>query len=528
MKKIINIDLKDKNVQLFFIILLVGLSLRIYRLTTESLWLDEGFSIGAARDIFKLMQSPTVSDFINNYVDKNPPLYFIFLNFWMKIFGDSEFAVRFPSVIFGMLSIIMTYQLGKMLFNKGTGLFASFFMSITFIQIYYSQETRYYNLYILLAILSFYFLEKVIENKDLKYSAGYVIFTGMLLYTHVHSVFIIMAQNAYFIILFLFSGEFRQKFNYLKWIVLQMILAAIYLPWIRVLLVQISDMQKGGWLSPPNHYKLIHTSYIFTGSFLIVFLFILLIPLAIMKFSKIKGEFRWSNPFESLEGFSLNVDIVNTRQFLLLSLWFLIPIFVPYLYSRIKMPIYHFRYVLAASVPIYILAAAGFSRLKSAGLKTVIVTLITAISLFNLFGYSDLVKESAREKWREASATVETQAKPGDLVIVSAGYCLDYIFNYYSRRTDIVKKPFPQYSASPRASRDIILINEGDIAELKEIIKGHRRIWLVLSHTFDANSLMAKEIAKTHKVMFRLSFVNDPNNAEGLVIVVYLFEQMQE
>ncbi len=110
MKNIISTDKWDKKSQLFFVVFLVGLFLRVYGLSANGLWIDEGFSIGASRGIFKLMQSPTLTDFINNYIDKNPPLYFMFLNLWMKLFGDSEFIIRFPSVIFGMLSIIMIYK----------------------------------------------------------------------------------------------------------------------------------------------------------------------------------------------------------------------------------------------------------------------------------------------------------------------------------------------------------------------------------------------------------------------------------
>ncbi len=73
---------------------------------------------------------------------------------------------------------------------------------------------------------------------------------------------------------------------------------------------------------------------------------------------------------------------------------------------------------------------------------------------------------------------------------------LEYVFDYYSKRTDITKKPFPKSSALSRASRDIIVITEGDIPELKETIKGQKRIWLVLSHAANANAVLAAEIAK--------------------------------
>lgn len=46
-------------------ILAIGLFVRLFDITRQSIWLDEGFSISAARDIFKLLQSSTPADFTN-------------------------------------------------------------------------------------------------------------------------------------------------------------------------------------------------------------------------------------------------------------------------------------------------------------------------------------------------------------------------------------------------------------------------------------------------------------------------------
>jgi len=82
-------------------ILLMGLFLRIYDLSNESLWLDEGFSIRFANlSLYQIFFLP----------ETNPPLYYIILHWWINLFGDSEFSVRFPSVIFGFLSIFMVYK----------------------------------------------------------------------------------------------------------------------------------------------------------------------------------------------------------------------------------------------------------------------------------------------------------------------------------------------------------------------------------------------------------------------------------
>lgn len=233
-------------------------------------------------------------------------------------------------------------------------------------------------------------------------------------------------------------------------------------------------------------------------------------------------------------GYSFAVNIVKTREFLLLTLWFLITMLIPYLYSRIKMPIFLHRYLIASSFPLYLLAAGGFSHLKSRALKFSIVIIIVIISSFNLFGQSDLVKEFAHERWRDAAAFLDAKANKNDLVLVTPGYCMDYVLNYYSRRKDIIKEPFPLRSASPKASGERIIVEEEDMNELRRVINGHRRIWLVFSNNVFVGKTsflqISEELNKTHKLVLTMPFLSvDPDAYPGkMVILIFLYEAKDE
>ena len=52
-------------------------------------------------------------------------------NFFSNIFGTTILGIRFPAVLFGSLSIILIYLLGKELFSKKTGLLAAFIFAIS-------------------------------------------------------------------------------------------------------------------------------------------------------------------------------------------------------------------------------------------------------------------------------------------------------------------------------------------------------------------------------------------------------------
>ncbi len=139
---------------MIYIILFLGLILRLISLN-QSLWLDEATSALAAK--------MPLTDFFAKFLpgDFHPPLYYLILHFWVKIFGTSEILLRAPSIIFGLGTVYMIYLIGKKLFDQKTGLITSFLLSTSGLHIYYSQEARMYSLAAFFVSLSVYlFLQK--------------------------------------------------------------------------------------------------------------------------------------------------------------------------------------------------------------------------------------------------------------------------------------------------------------------------------------------------------------------------------
>ena len=92
---------------------------------------------------------------LNNARETNPPFYYVLLHFWVLVFGDSEFSLRFLSVGLGSVSIIAIYALGKLLFNKRAGIIAALILAVSVFHIQFAQEARGYTLTVLLTLISF-------------------------------------------------------------------------------------------------------------------------------------------------------------------------------------------------------------------------------------------------------------------------------------------------------------------------------------------------------------------------------------
>jgi len=193
------------NQFLILSILLAGFILRVYDLGSESIWYDEGASLNVA------VQK------INNIFfqkDKSPPLYYLFLHFWIKLFGSSEFSIRLPSALFGTASIWFIYLNGKILINRKAALTGALILSLNKYHIFYSQEARVYELTALLTLLSIHFFIRLNLLKKNWGALGYLFFSSLLMYSHIYGLFIIFAQNIYILTTYKYQNRTKELFGW--------------------------------------------------------------------------------------------------------------------------------------------------------------------------------------------------------------------------------------------------------------------------------------------------------------------------
>ena len=107
-----------------FLIILLAFILRFYQLGVNPPSLDwDEVSLGYnAYSILKTGADEYGTKFplaIRSFGDYKPPLYTYLTIPSVAVFGLNEFAVRFPSAVFGVLTVVVTYFLVKELFNDG-------------------------------------------------------------------------------------------------------------------------------------------------------------------------------------------------------------------------------------------------------------------------------------------------------------------------------------------------------------------------------------------------------------------------
>jgi 4-amino-4-deoxy-L-arabinose transferase-like glycosyltransferase len=124
----------------------IGFLFRLYNLGTQSLWYAEASTVFVAR-------LPLIDGWRYLVADGvHPPLFYwiekIFLNF-----GENEFIVRLPALIFGILAIPPLFFSARNWVNDRRALFASALPALSPSHIWYSQEARIYSAILFLAIV---------------------------------------------------------------------------------------------------------------------------------------------------------------------------------------------------------------------------------------------------------------------------------------------------------------------------------------------------------------------------------------
>ena len=161
-----------------WIITIFGLLLRLLFINkAEGLWNDEYIS-------WMVASQPLTNGFIENVKWQcHMPFYYLYLKFFMTLFGQSDLVLRLTSVFAGTVSIPVMYLAGCEK-DKKTGIIAALFSALSSFLIYYSQEVRLYAILFLFSALSLLFTLRIIKNQNIKNLAGLIISSFLILFTH--------------------------------------------------------------------------------------------------------------------------------------------------------------------------------------------------------------------------------------------------------------------------------------------------------------------------------------------------------
>jgi mannosyltransferase len=236
------------------IVIAASLALRFW--TKSDMWLDEALTVNiAGRPLHE----------IPSYLKRDgaPPLYYVLLHFWMGWFGHSDVGIRSLSGVFGVVTIPLAWLAGKRLGGKTVGWAAMLLVASSPFAIRYDTENRMYALVVLLTVLGFLALDGALRRPRAGNLIGLAIVTGLLLYTHYWSLYLIGTMLVWLVFQIVWGRpEWRRGAK--ASLIAGLIGCLAFVPWLPTFLYQ-SKHTGTPWATPANFAAMVNAVSSFAG-----------------------------------------------------------------------------------------------------------------------------------------------------------------------------------------------------------------------------------------------------------------------
>jgi len=142
-------------------ITLLTLALRLLHLNSD-LWLDE---ITPILDYGHLSALEVIGTYMST---NNHLLNTLLMKLSVAYFGEQEWAIRLPAVIFGTATIPVLYWVARMALSRWTSLGTALLLAVSYHHIFFSQNARGYSAYLFFSLLSSGLLVRALQEDRLR------------------------------------------------------------------------------------------------------------------------------------------------------------------------------------------------------------------------------------------------------------------------------------------------------------------------------------------------------------------------
>ena len=469
------------------LLLLFAFAWRSYRLDFQSLWRDEVDAIRFSSEPFLSFASFEGLTAGLTRPGHNGPLYFVWLRGWRWLTGDSEFALRYFSVVAGVLLVALIYQVARRLaLGRAAALLAALLAATSPYLLWYSQEAKMYTWLAGLVLLAIYaFQSAMLARRPGRWWALFVLATSLSFYIHILSPLMLVVYGLW--------GPLQPARWRRRWRGWLLSLGALTVPYLPLLLWQapllLEDFNSG------------HPFYPFSEQ---MSLLLHLYSVGILRVE-------WSLMAIVLTLFLALVGLFGRREGAgprwRVGLWLAAPPLLVYLIS-LREPVFEDRYLIYILPAYYLLLAVGlvivarYERWLAAALLLILVGL-------NLWSGWRQTAGPIKADFRGAVQAVEAMAAtvptgcgrdPAPAVMFQMPY-LQHTYAYYAQQ------PFrPLEGIWSNDNRDPAAV----AFELTQRTEGVQQLWLVLSEEdqWDRRQLTRQWLNEQAHLIDQAQFLN--------------------
>jgi len=457
--------------------LAVALGVRLVNLGAQSFWYDETVSTYLAGLDLPAMIAHTAGDI-------HPPLYYALLHAWGLLAGRGQFALLFPSVVCGVLAVALIGRLAGRLLGADVALLAMFLAALSPFEVEYSQELRMYTLGTALGLVSVYCAAGFVAgwgHRRWPYLLGYTLAAALGLYTLYYFALLLIFANLLVVIVLLY-GVWRKAqtpnpkpqftdspiYQFTTWCAAQFAVLVLYLPWLPVAFRQATEPPVPPWREFIAPWTMLVDSWAALSLGQSVELPQVWPLLLLFAFLYILGIYAVARQPVSV--------ILHPSSFILLFVGYTFVPLTLIIAISFVVPLFHPRYAYLYAPGFTVLVAAGLDRVRRVSpsallgtkghwaLRPALLAALLVVVAADAYSLHRFHTDTwyASDDWRGAVTHIAERWRPGDAVLINAGYTYT-AFVYYYTGPVVWRGRLADYPAQTVAAKGIVALQTGSI-----------------------------------------------------------------
>lgn len=174
------------------LLLLIALAaaVRLATIGLQSFWFDEAFT-----PVYVIHPSFTATMHTMSHTENTPPLWYVLIWIWTRIFGTGVVAMRLPSALAGIALVPVAWAIGDELGGRRAAIAAAAIVACNPLLVWYSQEARAYELYALTGGIAFLCFLRAERQPSGRRMAAFALAGCLALLSHYFAVFLLVPMS---------------------------------------------------------------------------------------------------------------------------------------------------------------------------------------------------------------------------------------------------------------------------------------------------------------------------------------------
>jgi len=395
--------------------------------------------------------------------EAHPPLYYLLLGGWIRLFGEGEGAVRALSVLISAAVVLVTCLFGRRLVGPAAALLGAGLVALAPSQVSVAQEARMYGLLTLAALGSLWALWAAVTEGRRRAWVLYSILVAVTIYAHYYGVFVVASHAGYLVWRRTPLPAWR------SWVYSMLGALVLLLPWLPVVPGQLATGRPWPSYRPPLTPSLyLDALTSMTGGQIFH---------DAIGGGSLPRTIAW--PVTALAasaaviGYRALGKSREARMLLVSSVLFALTISYAVSYAA---HVFAPRYLVFAMPGLALLIGAGIVTLTQTSRPGSRIAAVAAVAVLLIANVGSLVQYYRQPRpdvsdWRRVALTMGGQARPDDAIIFLPGFSRIPV-NYYLRG------PQPRLALTP-SGQDVMGDKGLRMPGVVDRVSRHPRVWIV-------------------------------------------------